>query len=90
MPNFPTLAAFRANGDGELPSHIWPGGYPAIYYTKDGLIVCAPCAEKADTGDPAIAADVYYEGPTLQCDDCNADIESAYGDPDATEETSNA
>lgn len=38
------------------------------------------------TSDPqwtVVAAGTYDEGPTLQCDHCNADIESSYGDPDA-------
>lgn len=28
-----------------------------------------------------VACDIYWEGPTIQCEHCNADIESAYGDP---------
>jgi hypothetical protein len=38
------------------------------------------------TSDPQwtiVAAGTYDEGPTIQCDHCNADIESSYGDPDA-------
>jgi len=38
------------------------------------------------TSDPqwtVIAAGTYDEGPVIQCDHCNADIESSYGDPDA-------
>lgn len=29
-----------------------------------------------------VEARVYYEGPTLECANCGASIESAYGDPD--------
>jgi hypothetical protein len=38
------------------------------------------------TSDPqwtVVSAGTYDEGPTIQCDHCNADIESSYGDPDA-------
>jgi len=32
-----------------------------------------------------VAVGTYDEGPVIQCDHCNADIESSYGDPDAPE-----
>lgn len=64
------------------------GGYPVIYIDGDGCTLCADCANKDDEySSPTVAADVYYEGPTIQCDGCNCDIESAYGDPEAEEET---
>ena len=76
------------NDKGELPAFAWPGGYPMFYVDGDGQCLCATCATKS-LNDPdeipsfkPIAYDVYYEGPTMQCDNCNADIESAYGDPD--------
>lgn len=28
------------------------------------------------------AVDVYWEGPPIYCDHCNAEIESSYGDPE--------
>jgi hypothetical protein len=40
------------------------------------------------TSDPqwtVVSADMYDEGPTVQCAHCGADIESSYGDPDAFE-----
>lgn len=40
------------------------------------------------TVDPqwtVVSVGPYYEGPVVQCDHCNADIASAYGDPDAFE-----
>jgi hypothetical protein len=40
------------------------------------------------TSDPqwtVTAADSYDEGPVKQCDHCNADIASSYGDPNAPE-----
>lgn len=64
------------------------GGYTMQYCDRHGDDLCARCASK-----PAIWAEhgpirggVYYEGPTLECAECGAQIESAYGDPDANEE----
>lgn len=34
-----------------------------------------------------IGMDVYYEGPPLYCEHCNADINSAYGDPEQKEQS---
>lgn len=70
--------------DGKLPAFAWPGGYPIIYITRDGMTVCPDCANREiDDAQAAIAYDVYWEGPAILCDDCNTEIESAYGDPDA-------
>lgn len=70
-------------GDGLLPAFAWPGGYPILYLDKDCEPLCADCATKSDWSDAeVIAADVYWEGPTLQCANCNCEIESAYGDPE--------
>jgi len=73
----------------ELPAYTWPGGYPLIYLTRGGDTLCADCATKdirawmyGESDDPPIAFGPYYEGPVIQCDDCNRDIESAYGDPE--------
>ena len=80
------LQALReSTPDGMLPEFAWPGGYPLVYYTRDGLMICARCANKPDTSDPVIDGDVYWEGPALVCDDEGELIESAYGDPDETE-----
>lgn len=65
------------------------GGYPLVYVTADGGSLCAACAtEQATRRDrdhwPRIlGADVYYEGSPVSCDNCNVEIESAYGDPGA-------
>lgn len=73
----------------ELAAYAWPGGYPIIYITKGGSWLCADCATKEirawmynESDDPPTEYDTYLEGPVMQCDDCNADIESAYGDPE--------
>lgn len=74
------------NDDGTLPSYAWPGGYPIVYYTNDGLEICPDCANKDNTSDPVKEYDIYWEGPHIQCEDCGSDIESAYGDPEVDNE----
>lgn len=75
------------NSQGELDAYAWPGGYPIIYLDGENSTLCAKCATRdfndSDVRDEykPIAAVIYYEGPTIQCDDCGVDIESAYGDP---------
>lgn len=75
-------ARLTLQADGLYPAFV-DGGYPVIYYTESGCTVCNKCASDYDNSDPATGADIYYEGPVAQCDDCGCLIESAYGDPDA-------
>ena len=77
------------NSDNELPSYAWPGGYPVVYLDGHNETLCAACATKeADNPeagkDAPVAYFVYYEGPSEFCAVCNAEVESAYGDPDET------
>src|SRR6266446_7162770 len=75
--------------EGKLIPYAWPGGYPVIYYTKDGCLLCPDCAQQSlddpDESDPPTQGDIYYEGPMTYCADCNAEIESAHDDPDSKE-----
>ena len=86
------------NEKGQLDAYAWPGGYQIVYYTADNGVLCPDCAngkngseasEKLDPECPddnqwrLVASDIYYEGPAVYCDHCNAEIESVYGDPDA-------
>jgi hypothetical protein len=82
-----TLSEIR-QADGKLPAYAWPGGYPIVYLAKDNGILCPTCAnaytpdrDNQDQLEP-VAYFVHYEGPAEQCENCNATIESAYGDPD--------
>jgi hypothetical protein len=75
---------------GNLPAFVWPGGYPILYLDGENSTLCAECATKS-LNDPdeigkfkPVAFDVYYEGPVTNCDQCGAEIESAYGDPEET------
>lgn len=70
----------------KLLRFTWPGGYPVIYLDKKDNVLCPDCAQKAldnieETNKP-VHGDIYYEGAPLTCEDCNTEIESAYGDPD--------
>lgn len=75
----------------KLPAFTFVGSYPIVYYTKSCDELCAECAtallHDAATwdGDLPVEQDVCYEGPTLQCSECLCELESAYGDPDASE-----
>jgi hypothetical protein len=74
------------NSDGTLPAYAFPGGYPIIYVTTDGEILCTKCAtEDLSEGDGMLSVagcDVFYEGQPEFCADCNVQIDSAYGDPE--------
>lgn len=76
--------------------YVWPGGYPAYAVTSDGGALCHKCcaAEReligTTTGSDGwcvVGIDVNWEQGDLLCDNCNAVIESAYGDePDQADE----
>ena len=77
------------NADGSLPAFAWPGGYPILYLAKDNGVLCPKCANEFKAGrdndeqlEP-VAYFVHYEGQPEQCENCNALIDSAYGDPES-------
>lgn len=81
--------------DGKLAAFTSIGCYPIYYLTEDGGVLCPACANgehgseasedsAADKQWHLIACDVHWEGEPLSCDHCNEQIESAYGDPDAS------
>ncbi len=77
----------------EIPYFAFPGGYPLIYYTSDGGVLCPKCVQdnRDLINDPddsqwyIVDYDVYYEGADINCDHCNDSIKSAYGDPEQEE-----
>lgn len=73
--------------DGNLPAYAWPGGYPLFYLDGENSTLCPKCATASLSDDipsfRAVDVGIHYEGPAISCDQCNAEIESAYGDPDA-------
>lgn len=91
------MAEITRDENGKLPAYAWPGGYPIFYLTADNGILCPDCANGGNGSlasehlDPEcpddnqwrlVACDVHYEGGSLECDHCGAEIQSAYGDPE--------
>lgn len=95
--NGPTLDSLR-HGDGKLPSYIDGGYPLVYRFADgaDCCPGCANgengseafIQDGGSTRDPSdrqwriIGADVHYEGAPITCDHCNAEIASAYGDPE--------
>lgn len=76
------------DNDGKLPYFAFPGGYPIVYLDSHNEVLCPECANEKDQ-DPEEWEDwkpkywfIYYEGPMLFCDECNNELEPAYGDPE--------
>ena len=79
----------------DFPKFAWPGGYPLLYVTHDGCVLCADCA-KADAdafyaddsfddgADLEMSVGPNWEDPSLYCDECSERIESAYAEDDAS------
>jgi hypothetical protein len=75
----------------KLPAFSCPGAYQITYYTEDFESLCADCATKeirawmyGENDDPPVIQEIHYEGPSEFCAGCNKEMESVYGDPDAT------
>ena len=66
--------------EGKLPNFAEPGGYPIIYVDEESCVLCADCASKENAySTEVIAYDILWEGWPVHCEDCNKEIESAYG-----------
>jgi hypothetical protein len=64
------------------------GCYRILYVEMpSGDTLCGGCAANALRGDAPFRGEMthgsYPEGPTLFCAECNKELESDYGDPDA-------
>ena len=73
--------------------YAWPGGYPKALFMTDGECLCVKCAKDnfrlivdstksnaRDDGWCAMGVDINWEDENLYCANCNAHIESAYGE----------
>ena len=70
----------------------WPGGYPTYFVCEDGAALCHRCValerrnileavhHKLRDGWQVVALDVNWEDPSLFCENCGEQIESAYGE----------
>jgi hypothetical protein len=75
--------------------YAWPGGYTKMMCMTDGETLCADCVKENyrlilratrdndRSGWAAWAADVHWEGAPMYCANCNKEMPSEYGDPDA-------
>lgn len=75
------IRELAAQNGGELPAYAWPGGYPIVYFCRDGEEICPTCANSGDENLEIVGYDVFYEGAPMVCA-CGAEVESAYGDPE--------
>lgn len=64
----------------ELPYFAYPGGYPIYYVGSFDVVLCPKCASKVP--EEVRAHDIHWEGESMNCDNCDAEIESAYGIPE--------
>ena len=75
----------------EWETYAWPGYYEICYIVHDGGVLCHNCAndelmrtiDQDDERFYIVEADVNWECPSIYCDHCNREIESAYGDSNA-------
>ena len=86
------LKRFIDEDSNKLISYAWPGGYPIIYIDGFNSVICPDCANKlrddpeTDEKYKPVCGDVFSEGSSEFCAECNIEIESAYGDPFEEEE----
>lgn len=73
------LAELEKQYPDPLPAYTDLGGYPIIYIANDCETLCGSCAAHEPT---EVTAMVHYEGHSIFCDECNHEIESAYGVPE--------
>lgn len=83
-----TIQWLKDEHNGTLPAFAWPGGYPIYYLAKDNGVLCPKCANEFkserdnDEQLKPVAYEIHWEGQPLSCEHCNAEIASAYGDPE--------
>lgn len=75
----------------EMGKYTWPGGYPTMFVTADGGVLCWDClkterrsileaiaTDDVHSGWRIVGVDVNWENHGLCCDHCGDHIESAY------------
>lgn len=78
--------AYRKALDEAFPVRSSLGGYPRVYLVvPDNQVLCADCARTAYLEGEEIIKDILWEGPPEYCEECGAEIEAAYGDPNSDE-----
>lgn len=69
----------------QLPTHAELGGYALVYLNSSDQVLCPSCATQESLEDE-VKGRVHWEGHALDCELCNAEIESAYGNPEEDDE----
>ncbi len=78
--NATVYALVGADNTKALPSHTSVGCYPLVYVTLKRPCLCAACANAhTDEMDPVVEGGIHWEGEHVECAECSAYIESAYG-----------
>lgn len=71
------------DSSGQYPTFAWPGGYPLYYLDGENSTLCPKCANESADDEienfRPVACGVHWEGEPITCDQCSAEIESAYG-----------
>lgn len=70
----------KENSGNKLPALTFPGAYPIYYVHVDESVLCPSCANNLTGWIKAHS--VHWEGNPLTCDNCNDEIDSAYGVPE--------
>ena len=65
----------------EVPRYAWPGGYALLYVDELGAVLCPDCVNELDPSDE-FHQFVNWEGPDLECEQCNRALPSEYGGED--------
>lgn len=78
IPDNFELGVYRL-ASGKLAAFTPYGSYPLFYVTHRDDVLCAGCADNRP--DEIRVAGANWESVTLSCDECGAEIESAYGEP---------
>jgi len=75
--------------NGKAQAHTEQGGYPLMYVSQSGELLCPDCVTRywqedeyhPEEGDPIVALYPHMEGEAVACDDCGEYTESAYDVP---------
>lgn len=63
-----------------FPSYTSIGSYTILYQTEKGEHLCGTCVNSyVNPDDPVTHAGTYDEGDSLECVECQKEIESSYG-----------
>lgn len=83
----PQMTEFPRLSTGKLQKYTSVGCYPLFYVTGDSKCLCPDCANEVDedpeikdTQGVIIAANINWWTPSLDCDECSQQIESAYAE----------